>query len=199
MPGEDSVELAARLRSDEPGAADELFDRYLHRLLALARSHLSPRLGRRIGPEDVVQSAFRSFFLGVREERFAIEKSGDLWRLLAAVTLNKLRRQAARHTAGKRSLRAEQSQLAGDGERLAPAEALAREPSPHEAAALADLVAGLMGRLDPLQQQMLELRLQGHTLEEIAALTSRSERTVRRLMDRIKLELRQSLVEEVAD
>lgn len=199
MPDEDSVELAARLRSGEPRAPDEVFDRYLHRLLGLARNHLSARLGRRIGPEDVVQSAFRSFFCGVREERFAIEKSGDLWRLLAAVTINKLRRQAARHTAGKRALGAEQSQAGAEGERLPLAEAVARDPTPLEAAALTELVEGMMARLEPLQQQMLDLRLQGHTLEEIATLTARSERTVRRLMDRIKLELESNLVEEVAD
>ncbi|HVX61833.1 MAG TPA: sigma-70 family RNA polymerase sigma factor [Pirellulales bacterium] len=198
MTQEDSIDLAARLRAGDPLAADELFDRYLHRLLALARNHLSARLGRRIGPEDVVQSAYRSFFCAVREQRFTIEKSGDLWRLLAAVAINKLRSQAARHSAKKRSLVAEESCAAASGEQFLLAEAAAREPTPIEAAALTELVEKLMAGLEPLQQQMLDLRLQGHTFEEIAELTSRSERTVRRLMDRIKLELEESLKEDSA-
>ena len=38
-----------------------------------------------------------------------IARSGDLWRLLAAITINKLRKQVERHTADKRSPAHEQS------------------------------------------------------------------------------------------
>ena len=35
-----------------------------------------------------MQSAYRSFFVGVREGRYALERGGDLWRLLVALTLH---------------------------------------------------------------------------------------------------------------
>jgi hypothetical protein len=43
--------------------------------------------------EDVLQSAFRSFFGGLENGKFAVEGEGDLWGLLAAITLHKLYRQ----------------------------------------------------------------------------------------------------------
>src|SRR5437879_3375640 len=98
-----SAELMARWRQGDQEAAEELFRRYAERLLALARSRLSARLARHVDPEDVVQSAFRSFFTGARADRFALRRSGDLWRLLVAITLHKLQHQVERHTAGKRT------------------------------------------------------------------------------------------------
>jgi DNA-directed RNA polymerase specialized sigma24 family protein len=46
-----------------------------------------------------------------------------------------------------------------------------------------------MGQLTPLEQRMFELRLEGYTLDEVADDTCRSQRTVRRVMARIKLEI----------
>ena len=70
---------------------------------------MSAKLARRMDAEDVVQSAFRSFFSGVNRDQFQLEESGDLWRLLVVIALNKLRRQAAFHGAAKRQFKAEQS------------------------------------------------------------------------------------------
>src|SRR5579885_725721 len=98
-----SVELMARWRDGDQAAAEVLFQRYAGRLLALARSRLSAKLAPLVDPEDVVQSAFRSFFTGVRGDRFALRRSGDLWRLLVAITLHKLQHQVERQTAAKRA------------------------------------------------------------------------------------------------
>jgi RNA polymerase sigma-70 factor (ECF subfamily) len=180
-----------RWREGDQDAAGELFRRYADRLLALARSRLSQWLTRHIDPEDVVQSAYRSFFTGARAGRYALERSGDLWRLLVAITVHKLQHQVERHTAGKRSV-ARLCSIDGDGSLLGlPAQMLARGPSPAEAAALADTLERLITGLEPLQVRMIELRLEGHSLQEIAVAVQRSERTVRRVLDRVKEWLRQ--------
>ena len=144
-----SADLMARWRDGDQEAAEELFRRYADRLCALARSRLSARLARHVDPEDVVQSAYRSFFTGARAGRYALHRSGDLWRLLASITLHKLQRQVERHTAGKRTVTqechlAEKSDLLGP-----PVEMLAREPTPEEAAALLDTLESLFRGLDP--------------------------------------------------
>ena len=72
-------------------------------------------------------------------------------------------------------------------------EVFAREPTPVEAVALADEVETLMGRLTDRERQILEMRLQGHNLEEIAVETGRSERTVRRVIDKVRELLEQAL------
>ena len=187
MVDEESAELLVRWQNGDQQAAGDLFRRYAERLIALVRSRLSEKLARRLDPEDVVQSVYRSFFSGARDGRYVLEQSGALWRLLVAMTLNKLRHQVEYHTAGKRAMDREGE--AADGLEGIGAEALAAGPSPAEALAVADELERLMRGLDPLQRRMVELRLQGYTLNEIADETRRSLRTVRRLLDRIKDDL----------
>ncbi len=90
MVGDESIELLSRVRQGDEQAASDLFDRYVERLIKLARSRLSAKLQRRVDPEDVVQSAYRSFFSHAQDGRYQLHKSGDLWRLLAAITVNKV-------------------------------------------------------------------------------------------------------------
>lgn len=91
------------VRQGDERAAEQLFAQYVGRLTALARARLSPRLSARTDPEDVVLSAYRSFFVAAREGQFTLARSGDLWRLLVAITLHKLYRQVRRHEAASRS------------------------------------------------------------------------------------------------
>jgi RNA polymerase sigma-70 factor (ECF subfamily) len=199
MHDEDSVDLLARYRQGDDQAAELLFRRYVGRLTALAQSRLSSRLARRIDPDDVVQSAYRSFFRHARDGAYELEESGDLWKLLVVMTLNKLRGQVEHHQAGKRAMNAEQSIAAGDTSAVnVHAEALASDPSPEEALAVVEEVAELMRDLTPVHCRMLELRLQGYRIEEIAEQVNRSERGVRRLLDKIKERLHQRLAEESA-
>jgi DNA-directed RNA polymerase specialized sigma24 family protein len=60
------------------------------------------------------------------------------------------------------------------------------------AVALVDELEQLMRHLDPLQRRMLELRLQGHNLHEIAEQTQRSLSTVCRVLDRVKRQLEEA-------
>src|SRR5687767_5800559 len=187
-----SADLLLRWRGGDQDAAGEIFQRYTERLLALTRNRLSARLTRQLDPEDVVQSAYRSFFIGARDGRYVLQRSGDLWRLLVAITVHKLQHQVERRSARKRAgarevLLDEDRDAAG-----VKAETLAREPTPAEAAALADTLESLLAPLEPLQRQMIALRLEGYSQEEIAKKVARSERTVRRALEQFK----QGLVKE---
>jgi len=72
-------------------------------------------------------------------------------------------------------------------------EKIASGPTPDEAAAVAEDLERLMEDLRPVERRMLELRLQDYTLEEIAEQVERSERTVRRLMGRLRDRLNMEL------
>jgi RNA polymerase sigma-70 factor (ECF subfamily) len=191
-----SAELMARWQGGDQQAAEALFQRYAERLLAVVRTRLSAQLARRFDPEDVVQSAYRSFFAGARDGRYVLAHSGDLWRLLVAITLHKLRRQVQHHQARKRNPDRENDPRLSSGPLAFEAATLAREPSPVEAAALADELEQLMQGLDLSRRRILELRLQGYTLEEIAADTQQSLRTVRRRLDQVKQYLEQRCQEQ---
>jgi RNA polymerase sigma factor (sigma-70 family) len=179
-----SDDLFHRLSAGDEDAAQEVFQQYLERLTALARSRLSARLRSRIDPDDIVMSAYRSFFLRARRGEFRLAPGNDLWHLLVEITLHKLYRQAAYHAAQRRSYRRE---IVNSEE--SPA-ARSREASPEMAAAVADELAAVMRDLTPDVRRILELRLQGCQIEEIAQSEGKSERTVRRWLDDAKNALR---------
>lgn len=185
-----SADLLDRYRAGDEGAATEIFRRYLDRLTLLVRSRLSSRLAARTDPEDIVQSAYRSFFLGAERGRFSLKRSGDLWRVLVSITLHKLYRGVKRHTAQARSVDVERDTAATlDLNQIAASS----QPTPDQAVALADLVETVMSRLDDFGRRVLEMRLQGEQITEIAADTGRSERSVRRSLSRIRAELARRL------
>jgi RNA polymerase sigma-70 factor (ECF subfamily) len=184
---DDSAELVSRWQTGDEQAAQELFRRYADRLVALAQKRLSNRMGLRVDAEDVVQSVYRSFFVNARAGRYVLEQSGDLWRLLVVITLNKVRGQAVHHHADKRTIEREQPMAAGASEwHGVPMAALAREPTPLDAAAFADELTQIMQQLEPGPRRRFELRLQGYTLEEIAEECNRSVRTVKRVLSQIR-------------
>ncbi len=192
---DNSVNALQRYREGDPHAAKELHDRYAHRLIALARSRISKKLARRVDPEDIVQSVYRSFFARAEDGRFVFEKSGDLWRLLSSITINKVLRQVQTHRRKKRSIDLEQSVSSDATGWGLPAQVLASEPSPSDALAMIEEMEKVMSELDPLQRRVLEMRLQGHSTEQIATDCSRSERTVRRLLGKIRTNLESRLLD----
>jgi RNA polymerase sigma factor (sigma-70 family) len=180
-----SAELLTRYLKGDDRAAEEIFERYIDRLTRLARSRLSPKLAQRVDAEDVVMSAWRSFFVAAGAGRFSLKRSGDLWRLLVSITLHKLYRQARRHTAERRTVDGERS--IDDAEMVAYA--ADRQPTPDEAVALAEEMQHILANLDDFGRRVLELRLQGETHAGIAADTNRSERSVRRKLHEIQIGL----------
>jgi RNA polymerase sigma factor (sigma-70 family) len=183
QPNWTSLELLERYQSGDDLAAEDIFSRYFTRLISLARSRLTPRLTQRIDAEDIVLSVYRSFFVDAREGRYLLSRGGDLWRLLAAMTRNKLLHQIRSQTAGRRSIEREVSL-----ETLSENQASVRnlEPTPQEAAELTDELAWIFSQLDSFARRVLELRLQGLQLSEIAQETGRSERSVRRSLAEIR-------------
>jgi RNA polymerase sigma factor (sigma-70 family) len=187
-----SLVLLERFRGGDDLAAAEIFDRYFRRLTALARSRLSPRLAQRTDPEDIVLSVYRSFFVDARRGRYTLSRGGDLWRLLAAIARHKLSRQARSQGADRRSVALEIPLDQVDEGRFAGRQ---HDPTPEEAAALADELEWVLAQLDRFGRRVLELRLQGLKVSEIAADTGRAERSVRRSLARIRTLLAQRHLE----
>jgi len=189
--GEESDELLRRWKQGDETAATLLHARYATRLTALARVRLAGKLAARFDAEDVVQSAYRSFFLRARAGEFTIEESGQLWRLLVTVTLRKLWRRVKHHQAERRSVDAEYSAGGDAGMNDTIEAAVAREPSPAAVAEVSCQLETLMAPLPAEQRRALQLRLQDYTIAEIAAELKRSQRTIRRWLDNIKTRLTQ--------
>jgi RNA polymerase sigma-70 factor (ECF subfamily) len=190
-PNESFVALMSRLRSGEDDAAREVFLRFAARLAGLARRHLDVRLAVKVDPEDVVQSAYKSFFIRQREGQLDVGTWDGLWGVLTVITLRKCADRAEYYRAGKRDVAREAPGAAPTDSTPGMYElALDREPSPEEAAVLAETVEALFRQLDdPDERAILELSLQGHTAVEISERLGRAERSVRRLRERVRKRL----------
>jgi RNA polymerase sigma-70 factor (ECF subfamily) len=175
-----------RLRDHDGEAARQVFNRFAGRLIGLARGRLDRALLAKVGPEDVVQSAFRSFFRGQADGRFDARDWDELWSLLVVLTARKCGRQLRRFRTEARDVRKEVA--APDDS--APLQALAREPSPEEAAMLAETLEQLLSSLRDRERQVLELRLLGFTVPEISLRVGRSEYTVEGILKRLRLRLK---------
>src|SRR5262245_27725698 len=85
------------LKAGDAAAAQPLWERYHHRLVGLARQKLRSARRRAADEEDVVQSAFHSFFQGGARGRFPqLNDRDNLWRLLVMITARKALDQLAR-------------------------------------------------------------------------------------------------------
>jgi RNA polymerase sigma-70 factor (ECF subfamily) len=182
------ADLMQRLRAGDDAAARMVFERFAQRLVAVARRHLDDRLARKVDPEDVVQSAYKSFFVRQREGAWEIGGWDGLWGLLTLIALRKCADRAAYYRAEKRDLGREVVRAgARDEFDSTPSVgdlALTREPLPEEAAVLAETVEELFRQIDDDDERtILELSLQGYSTSEISESTGRAERSVRRMRE----------------
>lgn len=184
-PVDSFAQLMAQLQAGQDEAAQKVFQRFAQQLIQLARRQIHCLLGGKVEPEDVVQSACKSFFLSFREGKLVVRDWNSLWGLLTLMTLRKCADRAEYFRAERRDAARE---VAGP-----PAgscwEPIDREPSPVDAAILAETVEQLLTGLDEDERPVIELSLQGYTVQEISQQLGRAERTVRRLRERVKKRL----------
>jgi RNA polymerase sigma-70 factor (ECF subfamily) len=181
------ADLMSRLRGSDQEAARLIFQRFAGRLIALARSRLDDWLQQKVGPEDVMQSALKSFFWRHAAGQFNLESWDSLWSLLTVITLRKCGHKVEHFRAGCRDVRRESPQLPDDSE--ASWQGIAREPSPAEAAQMADIVEQLFASLSADDRCIVELALQGYTPRETSEKLGVLERTVYRRLERVRARL----------
>jgi len=200
MPDDEAVTgWIEHLRTGRETAALKLWSHFYVRLVGLARRKLRGVARRAVDEEDIVLSAFETFFRRAREGQFPrLQDRDDLWQLLVKITerkaLNQLRYEG-RKKRGSGKLRGESafldknasSRKAGIGQVVSP------EPTPEFAALVSESFQRLLDLLaDDELREIALLKLEGHTNQEIAARTGRSlptiERRLRLIRDRWKEE-----------
>ena len=114
MSQNDSVtDWIVQLKAGDPQASQRLWERYVDRLVRLARIKLGRTPRRVADEEDVAQSAFDGFFRGVEEKRFPqLDDRDGLWQVLVMLTDRKTIDHRRRELAGKRGASAGQARCA---------------------------------------------------------------------------------------
>jgi RNA polymerase sigma-70 factor (ECF subfamily) len=182
--------LVSRLRQGDEAAATELYRRYAARLHGLADRQMSAGIRRTVEPDDIVQSAFRSLFRGVSAGSYQAPEGNSLWSLLAIIAIHKVRRKASRD----RSVAAKSFQ-GPDGEPSSSQQLAATTSEQQFESSLSEAIECLQ----PQERDIVELRVQGFTVEEISQRVGRSCRTIERTLQRIREKLSDRLLEECDD
>lgn len=184
--------LLRRLQHGQADASTELYLRYAKRLLMLAASQSSPDLARRVDPEDIVQSVFRTFFRRASLGHYTVPDGEEIWKLLLVIALNKVRATGAFHRAAKRDVRKTVGGEAFD-------RAVESQPGPNEEALglLRVVVEDLLQELPEAHRRMIELRIEGNEVVDIATTVQRSKRSVERVLQDFRKRLDGLIGEEV--
>lgn len=166
--------LLRRFREGSQDAATQLYVRYAKRLRALARAQCSADLARRVEVDDLVQSIFGSFFRGASRGYYEVPDGEELWKLFLVIALNKIRARGAYHRAAKRDVR-----LTAGGEAF---ERCLDNLHQEDAACtfLQLTIDEALERLTPQVKRVVQLRIEGYEVAEIADQIGRSKRTVER-------------------
>jgi RNA polymerase sigma-70 factor (ECF subfamily) len=180
-------DVMTRLRAGDDEAAARVFKRYSNQLIALARRRLDPRILQKIDAEDVLQSVFRSFFrCQAAGQMDDLADWDNLWGMLVVITLRKCGRRVEYFHAASRDIDREVSDQPPPDCSAADWEAGGLEPTPAEAAILTETVEGLMQQLEGKHREIFSLSLQGYTTTETSEQVGCTERTVYRVLERVK-------------
>ena len=172
--------------------ASEVFRRYSIRLLHLANDRLGKDVRGKLSPEDVVQSAFKSFFRRLNDFRLERDGADAIWGLLSIITIRKCKKWDAFYRCDKRAVQREKpddSRLAGQVRHTST------EPGPLDVLIVEELLAKLFREFEPRQQQMILLRMDGCSVDEIAVQCQSSCRTVARTIATAKQLLAEFLLD----
>jgi RNA polymerase sigma factor (sigma-70 family) len=181
------------LQTGDAAAAQPLWERYYRRLVALAREKLRSARRRAADEEDVVQSAFHSFFQGMARGRFPdLGDRDNLWRLLVVITARKALDQLAHENSKRRGSGMVQGESrisfgVAKFDATAIEQIVGDEPTPEFAAQVAEEYQQLLERLgnDSLRNVAL-WKMEGLTSDEIAERLDCSPRTVARKLEAIR-------------
>jgi RNA polymerase sigma factor (sigma-70 family) len=182
--------MFSRLKDSDPAVLSEIWQRFFPRMAGLARKSLAKRPDGSADVEDVVQSAFVSFWRAVESTpQPEFRDRDDLWRFLGVMVFRKARRQSRRAGARKRGggRVVSESQLVPAGNREDEGgvrlDRLLADISPPDF----DLFCEeMLLALDESSRRLALLRLQGHSTAEIASRLECSERSVQRCLKSVR-------------
>jgi RNA polymerase sigma-70 factor (ECF subfamily) len=184
--------LLRRAQLGHGDASTEIYMRYAERLIALVAAQSSGDLARRAEPEDIVQSVFRTFFRRVNLGQYDVPNGEELWKLLLVIALNKVRARGSFHRAAKRDVRRTSGGESFD-------RAMESEAGRDNLALrfLQMAIEDVLRDLPEAHRKMIELRIEGHEVGEIATQVQRSKRSVERELQNFRARLK-SLIDEEA-
>ncbi len=177
----------------DDAAAQKLWNHFVVRLNELSRKKLRFETRRVYDEEDATLSAFNSVLVGIGAGRFPdLGDRGSMWRLLVVIASRKLAHRKRYDRQLRRDVRRNACELisyrpASDAASFGMAGIESPEPTAEFTAQFEESYNLLFDGLgDPALQQVVTLRMDGHTDSEIAAKLNCSRRTVQRRLEVVR-------------
>lgn len=180
------IDWMDRLKRKDEQAGEDLYRRFSCRLIGLAKTKIRPDLLRKIDPEDVVQSVFRSFFGCMVAGRFEVSNDEGLWAILALITVRKCTSKRRWFLAARRDYRLELEPNVENGESFGQSRCFAREPTPLETSILAEMLERVLDSLSERESIIISLHLNGYPKHDIVEKAGTSLRTVERVLRKVE-------------
>lgn len=170
--------------------AIESLQRFENDIRIMVRVRLPRPLRTQFDSMDFVQDVWHSFFRIFNHDPDRFANVRDLRGFLAGVARNKVFEEHRRRSlTQKYDLEREEPLYIRRGNRDVPREVIAPDPTPSQDAQARERLDQLLEGRSPREAEVIELRRQGLTFEEIATQTGLHERTVRRVIDTIRRRL----------
>jgi RNA polymerase sigma factor (sigma-70 family) len=199
QPEEDWDRYIEGLTRGQEDVLDDFYKAYGPTLQRVVCRRLNSGLQRRFDADDVVQSVLRTFFRRAQEGDLELEDQQRVWHLLCAISVTKMRDKIRFHNRMRRAMKKEQSANAGggdtSGERM---DFAASDPQPVDTVAFDEVFEGVFSSLEPDEQTVIQMKIQEHSNAEIAQTLKVSERTIRRMLERLQEKFREMLEHSVS-
>jgi len=183
--------LLQRVHTGDRGALNDLYNRYLMRVLAAVRARLGAELRGKLESSDVVQDALLASLKNVQS--FNQTSEGAFLNWLAKVVENRIRDQLDFIRAEKRDHRLEKPLAGRSAESSAPLDIPEKSgaPTPSQVLILSEDLARLEEAMDQLPEESRELvvavKIEGRTYEEIG-------QAVGKTTDAVRMQVKRALV-----
>lgn len=187
----DVTRWVSALNGGDESSAAKLWEHCMPRLRRYAKSRLPANLLRSLDEEDVALSAFKSLYqLGQRGGLENIDGRESLWKLLMCITARKATAHVRSETREKRGggkVRGESIYIRGHNTSGGLHEAAGNSPAPDLAVEFEDQCRHLLDSLDDDTLRTIALlRLEGHTVDEIASRIGCAKRSIERRLNLIR-------------
>lgn len=167
--------LLEKLSSGDPAAAEQAFLAYEPYLRLVVRRQLPAWLRPKFDSVDVVQSVWADLLDGFRTAGWRFADSDHLRAFLVKVTRNRFIDRLRQHERAREREQPLYESTASEG-------ATAHDPRPSQIAQAEDLWQQMLALCSPSHQEVLRLKREGLTLDEIAARTGMHPSSIRRIL-----------------
>ena len=184
-------ELLDAMQKGEDEAFTTFFNRHYDQLVQFAKKKLGSFPLRTFDADDVAQSAMKSLFKSLRENRYEAQNSIEIWQILITITKNKLLDRRRRQQAQKRgggNVRGESIWAqAGEDSGLREQQDTKQNMTPDAQVELLETTDLLFQQLeDDKTREVARLLLAGYRINDIAEELNCVRRTVERKIVHIR-------------